>query len=245
MDDIATELKLQSSWMPDGPLKGESDFVEALIRSELVPNSITYIKETYRARRRVYVEDQIRTFFQTQSQVSRVATEIMRGIDDINAVSIQASGLDWSAVFARVRTANLKKSFKYELDQALEKGLDALCLKLITGFPQNLPATTQNLEHSPHKFVAGLHVMLMDREGRKPNDNPAADECEAEDEGPCDEEDFQNVSDRASLRKRFSLLPLRSGKAVFIKLDVKRVKAMCSDALPITPDGLELKSADH
>ena len=89
MDEIATELGLQSSWMPDGPLKGESALVEALIRSELVPNSITYSKETYRARRRVYVEDQVRTFFQTLSHVSRVATEIMRGIDDINAVSSQ------------------------------------------------------------------------------------------------------------------------------------------------------------
>ena len=121
---------------PDGSLKGESELVEALIRSELVPNSITYIKETYRARRRVYVEDQIRTFFQTPSHVSRVATEIMRGIDDITVVSMQASGLDWSAVFARIRTANLKKSFKNELDQALKKGLDALCRKLITDFPQ-------------------------------------------------------------------------------------------------------------
>ena len=180
MDDIATELKLQSSCMPDGPLKGESDFVEALIRSELVPNSITYIKETYRARRRVYVEDQIRTFFQTQSHVSRVATEIMRGIDDITVVSMQASGLDWSAVFARIRTANLKKSFKNELDQALKKGLDALCRKLITDFPQHLPATTQNLENYPNKFVAGLHAMLMDREDRNPGEDPSTDECEVE-----------------------------------------------------------------
>ena len=53
------------------------------------------------------------------------------------------------------------------------------------------------------------------------------------------------MSDRASLRKRFSLLPLRSGKAVFIKLDKKRVNAMCSEALPIKSERLGLKWYDQ
>lgn len=239
VDKVVAEMQLKSSWTPMKPLTGESDFVESLIRSELVPNSITYIKETYRSRRRVFIEDQIRQFFTTKSHISRVATEVMRGIDSIESVCIQDSRIDWSGVFSRVRTEKLKASFEAELKSALSTGLDEACLKLITTFPQDLPASTENLELYPHKFIAGLHVMLKATESDGESLPDETDESDDEEDHVV--EDFQSASDRVTLRKRFSLLPLRSGRAVFIKLDEKRVRGMRSDLIQFPDRSLGLK----
>ena len=53
--DELGSLSHTTSWRPHPKqLNGESDHMEQLVKSELVPNSITYISETYRARRRFY-----------------------------------------------------------------------------------------------------------------------------------------------------------------------------------------------
>jgi hypothetical protein len=230
-----------SSWRPEGPLKGESDQVETLIHSQLVPNSITYVKETYRARRRVHLQTGISRFFKTKSHVSRVATRLIEEVDTRGAIYTPDGQIDWTPVFGRVRTHTLLASFKNEMRDALSAGLEAHCTNLIRGLLQDLPASVKNLETQPHRFLRSLHVMQVARESANGLIMDAEDESDSEEEDDATE-DFQAVDDRPSLQKQFTLLPLKSGRAVFISLDPKRATSM--KCFPLADISLGLKWYD-
>ena len=93
-------LSHTTSWRPHSTqLNGESDHMEQIVKSELVPNSITYISETYKARRRFYFMTKLKSFFSKECHTSRVTTELLRIVDDIKGASIVNGAVDWSPVF--------------------------------------------------------------------------------------------------------------------------------------------------
>lgn len=149
-------LSHTTSWRPHHKqLNGESDQMEQLVKSELIPNSVTYISETYKPRRRFYFETKLKPFFKHKSHVSRVATELMRITDGIKGARIVNGAIDWASVFTRVRTTSLRQSFREELDTATQQhNFNAFCIGLVQSFPQPLSATTHNLKEEPHVLAS-------------------------------------------------------------------------------------------
>jgi hypothetical protein len=214
------------------PLKGMADQMEQIIRSELIPNSITYVSETYRARRRLYVEAELRSILQTKSHIQRVATHLLQVIDGKQQIDISTDGrIDWAPVINRVRTQKLLNGFKKESESAdADYKLTAMCKEITSTFQQPLCASPENLKTEPHKFLAPLHMMLQKREQNNQviEDDLEVDEDEVDEDGVenLDEEeieDFQDDDEKKSLQKLFTLLPTRSGRAAFVFLDAKRV----------------------
>ena len=248
LKEITAELDSLShttSWRPHpSQLNGESDHMDQLVKSELLPNSKTYISETYKARRRFYFVTQLKPFFSKECHASRVTTELLRILDGVKGASIVNGSVDWNPVFRRVRTKALKESFQKELDVAVnDKDFNQFCMNLLQQFPQTPSATTQNLKDKPHKFLRALHFMQRDREEHNHEQISVwetGDDDEDSTEDDQAKEDFQDIGDRRSLQKQFTLLPLKSGCASFIYLDLKRVEGMKRD-IPIGDGALGLK----
>jgi len=259
--DSARPSKTKSGQIVKGAFEvaGLSDQMEQVIRAELVPNAITYISESYRQRRRVYIEDVMSKFFKTKAHTSRVATHMEQIIDGVVPALLDGVEIDWTPVRGRIRTDKLRKSFEEELKLA-ESGDDQNrtfrdeCVDVIKCM-KSIPATTENLKKQPHAFLRPMHYIQRQRcdaldwiqqvaaevDGdavNKPNvdRNEAVgdeedEESDEEDEGAALTEGLRY--DIKKYRSVFALLPMRKGHASFLFLDKKRAESM---GLPVSDE---------
>jgi hypothetical protein len=208
---------------------GVSDHIEALIHGEIISNATTYIATSFVARRRLYLEDSISCFFKTSSHRARVVTVLLQHLDT-NVRLHPESTIDWKPVFSRIRTAELVKSFRVELEDALKNGLIPKCSELLTQLGNAPPATPVNLKAEPHKFLRQMHVIQKARDlvlsGIQQADAENAEESDALEDEVEQADAALDYQDRVKYRSVFSLLPNRSGQSVFIFITTKSAASM-------------------
>ena len=221
--------------------KGIGELIEASIQFELVKDSTTYVSETFLRRRRCFLEDRLSVFFKTENHTARIVTHLLQIIDGKIDLSFTATDkIDFDAVVSRIQTADLRKSFPAELQDAENSGLSAACMELLDSpIRTPLPATVTNLKKSPHKFLEALAFILHYREQRVEEMNlksaqmnepseTSQDDAE-EDEVECVEASGMEYVTTEDLdrkaRSLFTLLPVCKSRGTFIYLDGKRAKA--------------------
>ena len=151
--------------------QGLSDQIEAIIQAELVPNVLTYIKTTYKPRRRLYLEDCLAPRFKTKSHCARVVTHLLRVLDGQAPALVPGVAIDWNSVRNRInggRDGKLRRSFDIEIDAAerittSDPGLMHACIQLLQGLGQRLPATPENLEAHPEDFLYPMRQIQLYR----------------------------------------------------------------------------------
>ena len=222
---------------------GLADQMEQTIIAELLPNIRTYIQQTYRPRRRVFLEDIIGQKFKTKSHCSRVVTHLTKILDGEAPALVVGTPIDWASVRGRIKTAALCKSFEVEIAEAESAGLLAKCIEILGGLA-TAPATDKNLEVNPELFLQPMHHIqqyrtdvhdrLMQLIGENGGVFPARTspaelihDADGEDDTDLLEEcAIEYEADPDVYRKPFALLPLRSGQSVFIFVDKTRASSM-------------------